>query len=104
MSTLIVREGQSIFDICIWKYGTLNEISRLTTDNNVNYDGDVAQGDTMVFDPSLAIGNYQNKTFFERKKLIPVSFVENVREINNFVFKDGTNFIFKDGTNFIFKQ
>jgi len=102
MIELIVRYGQTIFDVCIWKYGTLQEISRLVRDNGVNYDQAILQGDTLLINSSLDIGRYQVRLFFQNARFIPVSNVDNVRELKNFIFLDGTNNTFLDGTNFIF--
>lgn len=104
MITEKVRYGQSIFDICVWKYGTLQEISRLTRDNESGFDISLLQGDDILVDEDSAIGIYSIRVFFDQNDLIPVSGVDNVRQINNFVFVDSNNFTFKDGTNFIFKQ
>jgi len=104
MITEKVRYGQTIFDICVWKYGTLNEISRLVRDNSSGYDISLLQGDDILINPDNAAGMYPVKLFFNRNSLIPTSGVDNLRIINNFVYADGNNLVFKDGNNFIFKE
>jgi len=104
MTTEIVRYGQTIFDISVWKYGTLQQISRFVRDNGGNYDQALLQGDEVLINSDLEIGKYFVRMFFEQAQFIPTSGVDNVRIITNFVFKSGANFVFKSGANFIFKK
>jgi len=70
----IAASRQTIFDVCIWKYGTLQEISRLVRDNSMNYDNELTPGDQITY--TSGIGLERNKRFFERNFLIPSSVLE----------------------------
>ena len=104
MKTVKVITGQSLFDICLQYYGTLAEISTLARDNGSNYDAELLQGDDVLIRTDIQIGNYDYRSFFERSGFIPVSGIDNIRTIVNFILKSGSNLIFKSGKNFIFKK
>jgi hypothetical protein len=99
--TETVRYGQSIFDFCIWKYGTLQQVVKLCRDNNLNYDVDIYQGDILEYFSTF--GNNLIKTFFETTGKIPVSNVENVEVLDDFLFEDSENYLFEDDTQKIFE-
>jgi len=65
---------QTIFDVVLWKYGTLQQISKLVRDNNITYDYLPPVGTQMSFFANF--GNEDYKNYFERNNFIPVSFVK----------------------------
>ncbi len=67
MATLQVRQGQSIYDICLQAYGTLNLIFKLIQDNLIeSIDINPAPGTIIKYDESLiantAISQQNNNT------------------------------------------
>ena len=54
MKNYVVLYGQSIFNVCLQTYGTLNYIFKLISDNNLgNINAVVNPGQIIIFDPSL---------------------------------------------------
>jgi len=96
-----IRYGQTIFDFCVWKYGTIQEIIKLVADNGLNYSADVKQGVELSIENDF--GNEDIKDFFTINNFIPSSEVKN-DVITNFVFEDLENYVFEDGENFIFEN
>lgn len=95
-----IRFGQTIFDFCVWKYGTLQQIGRLVTDNNINYDANVIQGQELSY--SEDFGNEDIKDYLEVNNYIPTN--DNTNTPENFIFEDSENYIFEDDNNYIFEN
>jgi hypothetical protein len=98
-SSDVVRDGQSLYDFAIWKYGTVEGIAKLSRDNGLKYDSAIEQGDVLIY--SNRTGNQDVKDFFTRNNIIPISNIENQKVTLSLIFEDGNNFIFEDGNNFI---
>lgn len=96
-----VREGQTLYDFCVWKYGTIQEIKRLMTDNNLTLSGGVITGQRLLYYKDA--GNEDVKSYYRINKIIPTSGVTNIRDDNNYIFEDDNSFIFEDGNNYIFE-
>ena len=59
IKTLETKKGQSIFDVCLQAYGTLNELSRLLQDNNIyNLNEDDAGRKIINFSKSKVVDNF----------------------------------------------
>lgn len=78
MSTVIVRSNQDIFDICLQEYGSIEFFDKLRSDNNLNFDGAISQGQVLKIDDTI-IANKDIQDFFELKKKHPQ---------NNYTFKN----------------
>ncbi|MEK0369750.1 MAG: hypothetical protein QQN55_01145 [Nitrosopumilus sp.] len=68
MKTVIVRSNQDIYDICIQEFGTIEFLSTLIEDNNLNFDGAISQGQVLLIN-NQENGNADVKDFFELGKL-----------------------------------
>lgn len=52
--TLNVKQGQSIYDICLQAYGTLNQLYKLIQDNNIsNINAYIPPKTVITFDETL---------------------------------------------------
>ena len=78
MSVIVVRANQNIYDICIQVYGTLEFLDQLISDNNLNFDGNITQGQELKVDDTI-LANKDVQDFFELKKKHPQ---------NNYIFKN----------------
>lgn len=70
MKKIIVRADQDIFDICIQEFGSLEQISILISDNNLNFNGDVVQGQELIIN-NEDVGNEDVKDFYELREKHP---------------------------------
>lgn len=60
-------EGQSLIDVCLNTYGSLDYMYKLLQDNAVeNIDGDVVSGQAFVWDDSLVFNQAVNSWFIYR--------------------------------------
>ena len=56
--------GQSIFDVCLNTYGSLDFLTKLMQDNNfTNVDSDIYNGQQFTWDDSLVVNQQQNIAF-----------------------------------------
>jgi len=78
MIKVIVRSNQDIYDICLQEYGSLEFLSKLINDNNLNFSGDISQGQILEIDNTI-FANKDIQDFFELKKKNPQ---------NNYIFKN----------------
>lgn len=78
MSVIIVKSNQNIYDICLQVYGTLEFLDQLIDDNNLNFSGDISQGQELIIDDTV-IANKDIQDFFELKDKFPQ---------NNYIFKN----------------
>jgi len=62
---------QTIFDVALWKYGTLQQIAKLVRDNDIFFDYNPPTGTSFSF--FLNFGNEDHKEFYVKNNLIPVS-------------------------------
>lgn len=85
MSEVTVRSNQDIYDICIQEYGTLEFLGKLIDDNNLNFDGEISQGQVLEID-KVQNGNEDIKDFYELKKKHPQNFYNFKNDIPPFSF------------------
>lgn len=58
MATLIAKQGQSIYDVCLQAYASLNQLYKLIQDNGIpNINTGELQGTVFTYDPSLIANN-----------------------------------------------
>jgi len=76
--TVIVRSNQDIYDICLQEYGTLEFLNQIISDNNLNFDGAISQGQELQIDDTI-FANKDVQDFFELNKKNPQ---------NNYIFKN----------------
>lgn len=58
MSIYVAKPGQSIYDVCMQVYGTLDQLYKLIQDNSlsgVGVESDALLGKNLVYDPSLTV-------------------------------------------------
>lgn len=68
----MVRQGQTIFDIAIERYGQLDFAAELVSLNRISFDGDLAITDTVESDES-GKGDEEVKNDFKETNYIPVN-------------------------------
>ena len=78
MINITVRANQDIFDVCLQEYGTLELLNQLISDNDLNFDGEITQGQVLKIDETVS-ANKDVKDFFELNKKNPQ---------NNYIFKN----------------
>lgn len=96
-----VAEGQSVYDVALMKYGTLNELFQLFVDNpTININSDLTAGTVLLIDDTI-VGEENIKS-----KYLLSNFVTNNAD-NNFVaqvlqkqFMNGDPFDFQNGDPF----
>lgn len=67
--------GQSVKDICLMVYGSINQIGQLIEDNGYKLDSLPTPGTDIIYDENL--GNDVIKNFYTRKNIIPTSYTKN---------------------------
>ena len=92
MSTIIVKSNQNIYDVCLQVYGTLEFLNQLIDDNNLNFSGDISQGQELVVDDTI-LSNKDIQDFYELKNKFPQ---------NNYIFKNDIPPFNWDNTNITF--
>lgn len=98
-----IRFGQTIFDFCVWKYGTLQQISRLVLDNDLKYDANVVQGQELAYNEDF--GNEDIKDYLNINGFIPINDLASRLPLEfGFIFEDGNNFIFEDENDYFFED
>ena len=88
MAILISKQNQSIFDVCLQAYGSLDFMDNIIRDNpTLNYDSEVLVGDEIVFDETIGILQINTK-----RDLEDISFTngDNIFEIPS-IFLSTTN-------------
>lgn len=70
MKKVIVRADQDIFDICIQEFGSLEQIDIVINDNNLNFSGDIVQGQELIIN-NEDVGNEDIKDFYELRQKHP---------------------------------
>jgi len=74
MRKIIVRADQDIFDICLQEFGSLEQISILISDNNLNFNGNVVQGQELIIN-NQDVGNEDIKDFYELRQKHPKNLI-----------------------------
>jgi len=67
VETNTIRENQSVYDFCIWKYGSLDFLSKIIIDNGLNFDELIPVGSEIKTDS--AIGNKAIKSQFKTQNI-----------------------------------
>jgi len=62
MAKVTVQDGQSIFDICVQEFGTMNELPRLLVDNDLTLNTKLVAGRVLVVNKTN-IGDENVKDF-----------------------------------------
>ncbi len=65
---VIVQDGQSLFDICLQEFGTLEEIFTLANDNDLNLNSKLVAGRELVVNKTN-VGDENIKNFVVLKNL-----------------------------------
>ena len=69
MIQIIVRANQDIYDILVQEYGSVEFYGKLIDDNNLNFSGDISQGQLLFVDKEQN-ANADVKDFFELGELM----------------------------------
>ena len=104
MSVLKIQEGQSVFDVILQEFGTLENIGDFLTDNpTLTVNDELESGDEVEIN-SDNLGDEDIKTRF-----VKISFVTNNKDTNfiesvqdQFQFQNGDAFDFQNGDAFEF--
>jgi len=96
-TVLIAESQQSIIDLAIQEYGSIDFIGNIIRDNNVKLDQEL-QGLNLDIN-SYDLGNETVKKYFISNKIKPNNKFDEVLEITNFVYEDTVNSIFEDSNN-----
>ena len=67
MTNIIVQEGQSIFDLVIQHYGSLDFLVQFCFDNKIGIDTDLTAGQVVVVDETIGVKSV--KEFFKLNAL-----------------------------------
>lgn len=69
MRTFKAIAGQSIYDVCLQTYGSLDYLYKLLQDNGINgLNEDVSSGQPFIWDDSLVVDQLANAAYAESKK------------------------------------
>ena len=91
-TTVTVRSNQDIYDICLQEYGTLDFLGQLIDDNDLNFSGEINQGQELQIN-KVKNGNEDVKDFYELKKKHPQNGYDFKNDIPPFTW-DNTNISF----------
>lgn len=62
MTELTSKQNQSIYDVCLQAYGSIDFLPQLIADNEgLNFDSDINIGDTIIYDDTLGIKRINDK-------------------------------------------
>jgi hypothetical protein len=89
---VIVRSNQDIYDLCVQEYGSLEFLGVLISDNNLNFNGVITQGQELEINDTIA-ANKDVQDFFELKKK---------KSQNSYIFKNDIPPLNWDNTNITF--
>lgn len=98
MPTVRATKNQTVFDACIWVYGTITKLNDFLLENDFKADEEISQGQILNYTSDQ--GNERIKSKYTREEIIPSSF--NFEELTGFRFMDGDLFRFMDGQIFEF--
>lgn len=66
--SVIVADGQSIFDICLQEFGQMDDLFTLLTDNNLSLNSKLASGVELEINNTGA-GNENVKSYFKLNEI-----------------------------------
>ena len=69
MSTIIVRNGQDIFDVCLQEYGTLDLLDQFLSDNDLSINDNLVIGQELTINKEN-VGNLRVKNSFENANFV----------------------------------
>lgn len=69
---MMVRQGQTVFDLAVQRYGELDFASELVSLNRISFDGDLAITDTVQSD-EVGKGDEDVKDDYKANNYIPVN-------------------------------
>jgi len=96
--------NQTIYDFCVWKYGTIAMLPKLKKDNSFIF-GTETPGSNLKFDENLR--NLKVSDNFIKLSVIPCSTVNFILENELsmlFIDSDSINFVDTDSMNFVNKD
>ena len=96
-SSRFIIHNQTVFDACLWCYGTITKINDFLLENNLRIDQDIAQGQEVVFEETQ--GNKRIKNLYTKNDIIPGGVIYS-KPIINFELLNGENFELLNGENF----
>lgn len=64
-----VSYGQSVKDVCLYVYGSINHLAKLMSDNGYTASLPPIIGETIIYDES--IGNISIKNMYAKKNIVP---------------------------------
>lgn len=78
MSSYNAQEGQTLFDVCLNTYGTLDLLSKLLIDNNIsNIDVVLTSGQEFTWDETLSVNSNANVVTIVNTNLFSTGEVNN---------------------------
>lgn len=106
----VVQQGQSLSDVCLQVYGTLDYMTKLVVDNGfegVNITADDLLGKSVIFNRTLT-KNPALFNFNQNKKIVYATAFGNPDEVlppgeEYKAFQDGVDFIFQDSQQYLFQ-
>jgi len=72
--TIVVKNGQTIWDITIQEYGDINQVFNLLTDNSLDYTSVLSSGQKLIINNEDK-GNKSIQEFFQTKAINPKSII-----------------------------
>jgi hypothetical protein len=71
MGKVIAVKNQSVYDACLWVYGTITKLNDFLLENGFKADEEISQGQEIQFTDGQ--GNERIKSKYTREKLIPIT-------------------------------
>lgn len=71
IETKIIRKNQSLKDLCMYLYGSINQFYKLVNENSLKIDSVPRSGESVNFDNEF--GNEIIKNLYKRRDIIPAS-------------------------------
>jgi hypothetical protein len=61
-----VRENQSIFDVCLQNFGTLESLFTILSENNINVNSNLSSGQNLVINNTLIGNEFMKKSIIKQ--------------------------------------
>lgn len=94
---VISQQGQTLLDIAIQEYGSIEYVKNVIQDNNVKLNEDLVNKALDI--NSFDVGNDTVKGYVISNKIKINNKFDSTVEIINFVFEDNSNAVFEDDSN-----
>lgn len=69
MSTVTVKNGQDLFDVCLQEYGTLDLLAQFLAENNLSIDDYLSSGQQLTIN-NENVGNLRVKNSFQKSNFV----------------------------------